>query len=109
MADAPTNVFGGRCNWASVSLSSRVPLTRLSRIRAFFVHPDHARQGIGRLIIKACEEAARQAGFRKLELAATLPGEPMYAASGYRVVERFETVLPDKVHLALSRMEKELE
>ncbi|HMX29198.1 MAG TPA: GNAT family N-acetyltransferase, partial [Blastocatellia bacterium] len=39
------------------------PKTEPSRIRAFFVHPDFARRGIGRLLLETCEEAARQAGF----------------------------------------------
>ena len=34
-----------------------------ARIRAFFVHPDFARRGIGRRLIETCEAAAREAGF----------------------------------------------
>lgn len=33
------------------------------RIRAFFVHPNWTRKGIGRHIIQACEEAAKADGF----------------------------------------------
>ncbi|HZS05612.1 MAG TPA: GNAT family N-acetyltransferase [Blastocatellia bacterium] len=79
-----------------------------ARIRAFFVHPRWARRGIGRMIINACEEAARKAGFRKLELVATLPGEPLYAATGYEVIERFEIDLPDGVKLTVARMQKQM-
>lgn len=84
------------------------PAKESARIRAFFVHPDHARKGIGRLIIRACEEAAREAGFRSLELVATLPGEPLYAVMDYVVSERFESVLADGVKLPLARMKKQL-
>ena len=61
-----------------------------ARIRAFFVHPDHARKGIGRAIVNACETAARDEGFKRLELIATLPGQPLYAAMGYEVIEPYD-------------------
>ena len=54
-----------------------------SRIRAFFVHPDWARQGIGREIIQFCENEAKQAGFTRMELMATLPGHRLYKACGF--------------------------
>lgn len=84
------------------------PETDAARIRAFFVHPDRKRQGIGSRIMQICEEAAREAGFAMLELVATLPGEPLYKAFGYEAVERFETVLPDGVALPLARMAKRI-
>ena len=59
------------------------PATEAARIRAFFVHPDWARRGIASQIIDACVEAARDAGFQRLELMATLPGEPLYRAFGF--------------------------
>src|SRR5579859_5255741 len=59
------------------------PAIDAARIRAFFVHPGYARQGIGRRIIQSCEEAARNNGFSRFELGATLPGVPLYTAMGY--------------------------
>ena len=59
------------------------PETDASRIRAFFVHPDWARKGIGKKIITLCEIEARQAGFKRMELMATLPGYRLYRACGY--------------------------
>ena len=64
------------------------PAHDAARIRAFFVHPHWARQGIGRRIIKCAKTAARREGFRRMELAATLPGEPLYTAMGYQVTLR---------------------
>jgi GNAT superfamily N-acetyltransferase len=84
------------------------PATDAARIRAFFVHPDHARQGIGRRIIEACEAAAWQAGFTRMELGATLPGEPLYAAMGYAVTDRFAIALPDGESLPCAHMAKTL-
>lgn len=84
------------------------PATDPARIRAFFIHPDFARRGIGKHLIEACEMAAKTAGFRQLEMAATLPGEPMYAAVGYQAIERWEHLLADGVALPLVRMRKDL-
>jgi GNAT superfamily N-acetyltransferase len=79
-----------------------------ARIRAFFVHPAWARQGLGRRMFEACVAAARTAGFRSLALAATLPGEPLYQALGFRLVERFDLRLPDGVEVSLSHMSRPL-
>ena len=77
-----------------------------ARIRAFFVHPQYARQGIGRALMAASETAAQKAGFTRLELVATLTGEPLYAASGFEVAERFDTTLPDGALFPVARMVK---
>jgi N-acetylglutamate synthase-like GNAT family acetyltransferase len=84
------------------------PETDAARIRAFFVHPDWARRGIGRQIIEVCERAARRERFKAMELVATMPGEPLYQACGYEVVEKFEIELPQGLKLALARMRKEI-
>jgi GNAT superfamily N-acetyltransferase len=59
------------------------PAHDAARIRAFFVNPDFARQGVGDALLTACESAARGAGFGWCALMATLPGQPFYAARGY--------------------------
>ncbi len=79
-----------------------------ARIRAFFVHPNWARRGIGRSIIEACEAAAREEGFQSMELGATLPGEPLYAAMGYTVTTRFDIVMTDGESLPAAHMVKSL-
>jgi GNAT superfamily N-acetyltransferase len=84
------------------------PASEPARIRAMFVRPDQARRGIGRAILAACEEEVRRAGFRTLELMATLPGLPLYQACGYTVEESTEIVLPDGVRLGGARMTKVL-
>lgn len=101
-------LFGGDQTKATTVDSLLDPAIDAARIRAFFVHPDWKRQGIGRLIITACESAAMQAGFRRFELVATLPGEPLYAAMGYCVTNRFEIPMPDGNSLPASRMIKAL-
>lgn len=84
------------------------PATEAAKIRAFFVHPDYARKGVGRAIVDACLEAARAAGFRRIELASTLPGVPFYSALGFDEREPMEAPMPDGTALPIIRMEKAL-
>jgi GNAT superfamily N-acetyltransferase len=85
------------------------PATEPARIRAFFVHPGHARRGIASRIMDACVDAARAAGFRSLQLAATLPGEPLYRAFGFQAVEQIESTLPDGVEIRFVRMARDID
>jgi GNAT superfamily N-acetyltransferase len=84
------------------------PATEPARIRAFFVEPRMARRGLGRLLMEHCTHEALAAGFHALELASTMPGEPLYLAAGFHVTERFELTLPGDIRVPLSRMRKEL-
>ena len=77
-----------------------------ARIRAFFVHPDWARRGIGRAIMSSCEDAIAQAGFRRVEIVATLPGEPLYASFGYTVMERYSIPMRGGLSLPVVRLGK---
>ncbi len=83
------------------------PATEPARIRAFFVDPDFARRGIGRQIIEACESAARVAGFTHMQLGATLPGVPLYAALGYQPIKEVAQPMPEGEVLPLVIMGKE--
>jgi predicted N-acetyltransferase YhbS len=85
------------------------PRCDAARIRAFFVHPSWARRGIGRSIMAASEEAIRAAGFRTIDIVATLAGEPLYAAFGYAVVERLDIALAGGLSLAVVRMNKQID
>jgi GNAT superfamily N-acetyltransferase len=82
------------------------PLEEAARIRAFFVSPVWARRGIGSKILRVCEAAALAHGFGRFELVATLPGEPLYRAHGYRAVESFEVPLSNGAVLPVVRMSK---
>ena len=77
-----------------------------ARVRAFFVHPDCARRGIGRSIMTACEQAIIAAGFRTVELSATLAGEPLYASFGYAVAKRYEIPMSGGLSLPVVLMTK---
>jgi N-acetylglutamate synthase-like GNAT family acetyltransferase len=82
------------------------PETEAARIRAFFVHPEFARRGIGSQILAACESAAIEAGFTELEMGATLSGVPLYERHGYRSVERVELPLTNGERLPIEVMRK---
>ncbi len=85
------------------------PAKEPARIRAFFVHPDWARRGLGRRLFAACLEATRAAGFQSLELAATLPGLPLYTALGFTPHECIDATLPDGVVFQAVRMTRGVE
>lgn len=82
------------------------PATDAAKIRAFFIHPDFARRGIGTKILEACEAAARAGGFSRFEMGATLTGVPLYLARGYRVLGRIEVPLRNGEVLPVVRMTK---
>jgi len=84
------------------------PRTDAARIRAFFVHPAFARRGVGRAILDACLDGARAAGFRRVELASTLPGVPFYRAFGFEEREALEAPMPVGFGLPVIRMERAL-
>jgi GNAT superfamily N-acetyltransferase len=79
-----------------------------AKIRAFFVHPDFARRGIGSMILEACEKAAIRAGFTRLEMGATLSGVPFYRAKGYSEVEKQSAPLGNGEVLPIVRMVKQV-
>lgn len=73
----------GSDSHAERSAAELDPHVEPGKIRAFFVAPEHARKGIGSLILKRCEADARSFGFWRMELMATLPGARFYAKHGY--------------------------
>ena len=82
------------------------PATEPARVRAMFVRGDWTRRGLGRAILEACERAARAEGFKTLSLMATLPGEQLYRAYGFREIERVTITTPDGVELAGVAMDR---
>jgi GNAT superfamily N-acetyltransferase len=88
--------------------SDLVPGVDAAKIRAFFIEPDCARQGIGTAILRACERAATAAGFTALEMGATLTGVALYLHHGYAAGERLSVPLPNGAALPIVRMSKRL-
>ncbi len=100
-------LFGGD-QFAAREDSFLDPVHEAAKIRAFFVHPDWARRGIGTLILEACESAATAAGFTRLEMGATLSGIPFYRARGYSELESQNVPLANGELLPIVRMAKDV-
>ena len=98
-------LYGGD-QWRGREDSLLDPRSDPAKIRAFFVHPDWARKGIGTLILDACEQAAMRAGFTRLEMGATLTGVPFYLARGYVEMEKLAVPLTGGESLPIVRMAK---
>lgn len=84
------------------------PAHEAARIRALFVHPDFARRGLGSSILSTCETAAKEAGFRKAELTATLTGTKLFRVHGFVPAEEIQIPLAGGALLPVLRMTKDL-
>ncbi|PHS39703.1 MAG: GNAT family N-acetyltransferase [Robiginitomaculum sp.] len=82
------------------------PKTEAARIRAMYTHPDWTRKGVGRLVLDTCEQAARDAGFKRAEMMATLAGVPLYEACGYTKIQTHTDTTSDGTKIPLVRMGK---
>ena len=100
-------LYGGDV-WKGREDSLLDPAKDAAKIRAFFVHPDWVRRGIGTLLLDACEQAAFADGFRRLEMGATLSGVPLYQARGYVAVRDLSVPLANGESLPIVHMEKHL-
>ena len=58
--------------------------------------------------MRHCEQAAADAGFKTMELVATLAGQPLYAASGFAAIEHFEIPLGGALSMPVVRMSKRI-
>jgi len=100
-------LFGGD-QYVSRDTSYLDPSLEPAKIRAFFIHPGHARKGVGRALLDRCESEAWAHGFRALELMATLPGVKFYQSCGFVVQGDYELQLVEGVKLELAPMRKEM-
>ena len=60
------------------------------------------------MLLEASEAAARQAGFRRAEMGATLTGVPLYARFGYAAGETVDLPLEGGGALPIVKMSKPL-
>ncbi|MFO1254914.1 MAG: GNAT family N-acetyltransferase [Sphingomonadaceae bacterium] len=101
-------LFGGDASVIAREPRALDPASEAAKIRAMYTEPAFARRGVGRLVMDLCEAAASEAGFKRVEMMATLAGAPLYRSCGYRVVEEVESPPVDGVTVPLLRMEKAL-
>ncbi|MEP7207425.1 MAG: GNAT family N-acetyltransferase [Casimicrobiaceae bacterium] len=100
-------LFGGDAH-ADRSAAFLDPTRESARIRAFFVAPEHARRGLGTLLLRHCEAAARAEGFKSLALVATLPGTRLYARHGFLPTGTIEHRLENGLTITFVPMRKAL-
>ena len=98
-------LYGGD-QWTGREPELLDPQQDAAKIRAFFIHPEWTRRGIGTLILEACEAAAIEAGFTRFEMGATLTGIPLYEAHGYSALENLKVPLGNGHSLPIVRMGK---
>lgn len=99
-------LYGGDA-WTAREDSLLDPRRDAAKIRAFFIHPDWARRGIGSMILEACENAAKADGFTSYEMGATLTGAKLFGAKGYVEVENIEIPLNNGESLPVIHMRKQ--
>ena len=83
------------------------PRSDPAKVRAFFIHPDHARRGLGRWILEHSEAEATRAGFSQFELMATLPGKRLYEQCGYVAGSPIRHPLPGGLLITFVPMRKQ--
>lgn len=98
-------LYGGD-RWSAREDTLLDPKRDAAKIRAFFIHPAWARRGVGSKILEACESAAREAGFTRYEMGATLTGAKLFGAKGYVALEKIEVPLKNGLSLPVIHMAK---
>ena len=96
----------GSDHWTGRQDSLLDPRCDAAKIRAFFIHPDWARCGVGTMILQACEDGAKAAGFTRFEMGATLTGAKLFRAKGYVPVKPISIPLINGESLPVIHMEK---
>lgn len=99
-------LYGGD-NWRERKDDLLDPAVDPAKIRAFFIHPDFARKGIGTMLLSACENAARDSGFTRFEAGATLTGVKLFAARGYVATDEILLPLEESVTIRVVHMVKD--
>jgi GNAT superfamily N-acetyltransferase len=103
-----STLYGGDDSLVPRAPRALDPATEPARIRAMYTDPDFARRGVGRLVLRLCEHAARGAGFSSATMMATMAGVPLYRACGYVEAELPVMATIDGIEVPLVRMEKAL-
>jgi len=100
-------LYGGDHQMEAIEAEKLDPEVDAAKIRAIFVSPKFARQGLGSLILDASEKAAMARGFRRFEMGSTLTGVPLYWAKGYREIARIAVPVGEGERIGVVRMVKE--
>ncbi|MFD1786610.1 GNAT family N-acetyltransferase [Sphingomonas floccifaciens] len=101
-------LFGGDASAVAREARMLDPASEAAKVRTMYTDPAHARRGIGRRMLALCEAAAKDAGFARVELMATLSGEPLYRACGYMPIEAVMAEAEGVEPVPMVRMGKDL-
>lgn len=101
-------LYGGDISIVDREPARLDPARDAAKVRAMYTDPDYARRGVGRMILTLCEAAARDAGFKRVELMGTAAGIPLYRACGYTPLAEDEAADIGGVLVPLLRMGKML-
>ena len=101
-------LFGGDDSMIEREPARLNPATDAAKIRAMYTDPDFTRRGIGSLILTLGEDAARNAGFKRVELMGTAAGVPLYRSRGYVPSAEPQFSRVGDIEIPLLRMEKSL-
>ena len=77
-------------------------------ILSLYVHADHAGRGVGRALLRALEDEARQRGITTLRLNSTLTARNFYVAHGYRILGQTTHPVGGNIKLRCVAMAKAL-
>jgi GNAT superfamily N-acetyltransferase len=100
-------LYGGDHQVETIEPELLDPATDAAKIRAIFVHPEFALQGLGSLLLQASEEAAAKAGFSRFEMGSTLAGVALYTLKGYREASRIQVPVGSGQSIGVVRMFKD--
>ncbi len=100
-------LYGGDHQVEVIEPEKLDPEVDAAKIRAIFVHPKFARQGLGSMILDAAERAAIAMGFLRFEMGSTLTGVPLYWQRGYREMGRIAVPVGNGERIEVVRMLKE--
>jgi GNAT superfamily N-acetyltransferase len=100
-------LYGGDHQVEAIAPERLDPEADAAKIRAIFVHPKFARQGLGSMVLGAAEVAAGRMGFRRFEMGSTLTGVALYWQKGYREVGRLAVPVGNGETIEVVRMVKE--
>jgi putative acetyltransferase len=77
-------------------------------LRACYVAPGAARQGVGSALVREIERIARESGLPYLQMDSSVNAEPFYLHHGYSVRKRGEHPLGSGRQMTCVKMEKKL-
>ena len=89
---------------AAVARETVDPAKTSAHLRSYYVRPHWTRMGIANLLLEDSVAAAKQAGFKRMDVLSTKMSLPFFVAKGLQVKGETEIILPDDVHLPMTQL-----